>query len=310
VRPNLAPAQQFQEFIVRHLVTGITAILAAATFGAAAIAQIGAEPAPREIPESKPAAAIPGEESYEPFPGGIVDALYTTAYVVAPGGALEAVDLKTGKKLWASAAAAYPLLIDDDRIYALSPTSPNSDDHPALKILALSIKGQGKCIFQSKPIAVDEWVAGEPAGKNFSTAAKLDNGTLQLSWSVSVTAQPAGGRMPIRARIRPLIGTASPQSAAGNVKLDVATGNVESVKDAKPLVTANRSTVSAFDGREYKVVVDAEKATATLTCVDFKTKKALWEYAIEPGAVNAAKTEAAPPAGVPGGGVPMPYMRE
>src|SRR5262249_37616394 len=52
------------------------------------------------------------------IPGGVADAEGKTGYVSNPAGGIDAVNLKTGKLLWDTKAAAKPLALDPDRLCA------------------------------------------------------------------------------------------------------------------------------------------------------------------------------------------------
>jgi hypothetical protein len=52
------------------------------------------------------------------IPGGVADAQGKIGYLANPKGGIDAVDLKSGNLLWHSAAASYPLLVHEKRLYA------------------------------------------------------------------------------------------------------------------------------------------------------------------------------------------------
>ncbi|MFO0967815.1 MAG: hypothetical protein U0793_19815 [Gemmataceae bacterium] len=81
------------------------------------------------------------------IPGGIADLSGKTGFLVNPGGGIDAVDLETGKVLWHSDAASYPLVIHDDRLYAQEKTDVNP-----LRVVALNIAAKGKRVMISDPI--------------------------------------------------------------------------------------------------------------------------------------------------------------
>jgi hypothetical protein len=242
------------------------------------------------------------EEAFETFPGGIVNKEETTAYIVSPGGAVEAIELRSGKKLWSSTMGGIPVAIEGNTLYALAPTAAGSEEHPALQVIGLSLKGEGKLVSKSKPIAVDEWVAGDMTGKNFSAAARIEDKKLVLSWSFSAAAAPEGGP---RRVVRPM----PAREVKGNARIDLEKGEVEIVKSDKALVSATSASSTAFAGLEFAAVVDDDTGRVLLTCTDHKTRKAIWAYTVEPGAVGSAATKPAPgrtppPRPTP----PMPYF--
>ena len=263
-------------------------------------------------PHTRPAATIPHspattaadaaatqteEEAFETFPAGIVDLAWNNAYIVSPGGALEAIELKSGKKLWTSENIAIPVAISGDRVYALTHTASGSDDHPALVLLGLSIKGEGKIVFTSKAIPVDEWVTGELAGKNFLATARMENGKMTLSWSFSTT--PAGKNGDRRPR--------GGQEAHGNAKITLENGAVEILKSDPPLVHVTRVSTAAFAGQEYTITED-DNGRMLLVCAEHKSRRDIWSYSVEPGAVGAAVIKPVPVKPSTQGGVPMPFL--
>jgi hypothetical protein len=81
------------------------------------------------------------------IPGGVADDTGKVGYLANPKGGIDAVDLESGKLLWHSAVASFPLLVYKDRLLA-------QDTHNAdpIRIVALDVADKGKRVLASDPI--------------------------------------------------------------------------------------------------------------------------------------------------------------
>ncbi len=91
----------------------------------------------------------PGDgEFLEPalIPGGVADDQGKVGYLANPKGGIDAVDLESGKLLWHSKLAAYPLLVHDKRLFA-----QDSLDADSIRIVTLEL-ANGNKVKASDPI--------------------------------------------------------------------------------------------------------------------------------------------------------------
>src|SRR5262249_6752274 len=115
------------------------------------------------------------------IPGGVVDAEWKRAFIPGPEGQVEAIDLKTGKTLFASASRAIPLMVDGDRVYVLAASRDLEEGKCVVRVLAMNIAAQGRYEFASKPLPMPEWVADNKANC-MAGHASVTNGKLLLEW--------------------------------------------------------------------------------------------------------------------------------
>ena len=120
------------------------------------------------------------------IPDGVADPGATTAvFARAPG--IEAVDLRTGKPLWHSAAADAPLIVHGNTLYARArdPNAPNR-----LRVLAFDLR-KGTLRATSPPVElpafVDVRAAPSASGCHpfFVTWPRIHEDRLVLAWSAS-----------------------------------------------------------------------------------------------------------------------------
>lgn len=81
------------------------------------------------------------------IPGGVADDKGKVGYLANPKGGIDAVDLESGKLLWHTNAASYPLLVYKDRLLA-----QESHDADPIRIVALDVANKGKRVMASDPI--------------------------------------------------------------------------------------------------------------------------------------------------------------
>jgi hypothetical protein len=160
------------------------------------------------------------------IPGGVADAEGNTGYVSNPAGGIDAVNLKTGKLLWDTKAAAKPLALDQDRLVAEANVQGKAN---SIRIVVLDTTRKGKSLLESKPIVFPEWVSvGVTHGRSFASTGRLHKNYLLLSWEAR--AWYAGG-----ARPTPQIEQAARKNASGVAQVNLKTGKVEMLgKDELP----------------------------------------------------------------------------
>jgi hypothetical protein len=253
-------------------------------------------------PQVGPAVEVPAKEApvakdaqYYLFPAGIADKDWKKAYILGADGTLCAIDLSNGKLLWHSAVQAVPLALDGDRVYALS---PSSGAPPALNVVGLSIKGEGKLAFKSDSIPADEWITGDLAGKTLSASVVMENGKMKLTWAAGGSQAMADGGM-MRGGRRVVPRRMQAVAAEGSVTVDLQKGTVEENKNKLTIPPA--STSLTHGEKEFVVTVDAEKGKSTLECRNATSKKTNWQVEILPSG-KAANLEV-------GAGAPAPMMR-
>jgi len=81
------------------------------------------------------------------IPGGVTDDKGEVGYLANPKGGVDAVDLKSGKLLWHSDEASFPLIVHKDRLLA-----QESHDADPIRIVALDVANKGKRVMASDAI--------------------------------------------------------------------------------------------------------------------------------------------------------------
>jgi hypothetical protein len=177
-----------------------------------------AAPAPKEAPSQAPVM----------LPGGVADPAGRYGYVTNTTGGIDALDLETGKVLWASADASKPLVVIGDRIVAQAEVKGK---YNSVRIIVLDAKS-GKRLLQTDAVEFPEWVSVvQTWGRSFTSEARIDRGDVLLRWEAH--ASYAGGAAP-----RPEIVAASKKDASGVARISLETGHVEMLAaDKVPPVT-------------------------------------------------------------------------
>ena len=115
-----------------------------------------AAPAPGPIPVAALATVVP-------LPAGIADPSGRTGYFASADGGIEAIELATGKVMWATHEAHRPLFVDGDHLLVQAGVKRNR-----LRILRLNLSRNGECDLESDPVVFPAWVVtGEAAGCSF-----------------------------------------------------------------------------------------------------------------------------------------------
>ncbi len=159
--------------------------------------------------------------TFELRPGVVVDPNRSIAYLMKPGGSIEAVDLSSGKPIWSTARAAKPLLINGDLLIAQAdPSGPGN----LLRILGLDTNSKGRVAFISEiklPGGVTASI-DEGLGTSFLASARMQRGDLIISWRFS--QQEITGVSP-----RPDSRTTRHQ-ASGAARVNLKTGAAQNVE--------------------------------------------------------------------------------
>jgi hypothetical protein len=172
------------------------------------------------------ATSAPTQEKFVTVPrtlpgGGISHPAGNVGYFPNTTGGIDAVDLETGKLLWASKDADQPLFATKDRLYA-QVGKTNS-----VRVVGLDTMNDGKRVLESEAIKFPDWVSVKKGlGREFRSGAGMDEKGLWLSWDAQ--AFYAGG-----ARPSPEIEKAARKSASGVARIDAKTGKIESLSDAQ-----------------------------------------------------------------------------
>ncbi|MDO8434754.1 MAG: hypothetical protein Q7S58_20345 [Candidatus Binatus sp.] len=155
---------------------------------------------------------------FELRPGVMIDAAAGAAYLMNPGGGIDAIDLSSGKLLWSTTAAAKPIALFDDRLAAQAETH---GDARVLPIVVLDTKNGGKVVLTASiPMPDGTWASvDEGLGTSFQISARVEHERLLVSWSASQ---------------RTISGIASPgpppeRKDRGDASIDLKTGHVETL---------------------------------------------------------------------------------
>lgn len=161
-----------------------------------------------------------GAPSFSLGPGVIVAGHEGVAYLMAPGGEVEAIDVRTGDSVWRSAAAAKPLAIQGNRFVAQAVAKRPG----VLPIVVLDLSNSGRtppAIEVPLPADVFAFV-DQPLGSSFEAEARIEGDAVVISWSfleqVVSSVAPAPGTSPIRRR------------AEGSARIDTESGEVQTIE--------------------------------------------------------------------------------
>ena len=199
------------------------------------------------------APALAQEKSIAPrhLPGGgVADPTGKIGFFPNTSGGIDALDLATGKLLWATKDANRPLLATEDRLFAQRQNS----------IFILDTTQEGKRLFESKPIALPEWASVETAyGRSYRGSTRLEGAALLVSWEAR--SFYSGG-----ARPTPAIEKAARREATGVARVDVKTGKIEAL-DAGQIAAGKFFPLPAGS-------IHAKAGTLMLTIIDGPAKNA------------------------------------
>ncbi|MFO0878603.1 MAG: hypothetical protein U0840_14780 [Gemmataceae bacterium] len=187
------------------------------------------------------------------FPGGILDSTGRTAYLVSEGG-IDAVDLLRGERLWKSREAQLPLLVAADRLYALG-----FFQGPRFSVVAFDLASKAERVFRTEVTDLPRWVNTRGgAGQSFHCRWEQSGRFLLLDWEARADA-----------------GTGPSKQVAGQVRINLETGRVETVpvaikapRPTDPLPRQLEKKAIRWQGRaggQILAVVAEELPESTLT---------------------------------------------
>ena len=219
------------------------------------------------------ALGVRGEEELPPgrepakagwFPIGVADEKWQRVYVAGVDGEVEAIDLASGKTLFASASAAVPLAVAGDRVYVLGHKLDRKKGRLELRVLGMSIKAEGKYVFESTPLPMPKWV--EAARATYVVAeARMDKGQLRVEWAAGgyVLKEDPEAYLPLPRTWPPIVLWDSEHipvadsteysrlEETGVVRMDVETGEVKTSSEAVGDSMERRSQIWRSAQRHY-----------------------------------------------------------
>jgi hypothetical protein len=155
--------------------------------------------------------------------GGVTDAAGKVGFFPNKSGGIDALDLATGKLLWASKEASRPLAVVDNRLIAQSGTGNQ------VRFVVFDTANQGKAAGESKPVKLPDWVAIQTQyGRTFQSNVRTDGAAMLYAWEAR--AFYAGGAAPT-----PEIEEAARKHATGVIRIDPKTGQAESIMPDKSM---------------------------------------------------------------------------
>jgi hypothetical protein len=172
-----------------------------------------------------------------PIPGGIADAQGNVGYVVAAGGGIDAVDLRSGGTLWHTDEASRPLAAAQGQMAAarVVPDAPNR-----IQTVVLDAARGGKPVSTSASIDLPSWVDAESDhADDLALDAELGEGRLVLRWEAH--GRYRGGASPpadVEAREQ--------GDAAGTAEVDLRTGAVRTEASASAGPPPSNPAADAF----------------------------------------------------------------
>jgi hypothetical protein len=146
--------------------------------------------------------------------GVIVDPGRPAVYLMNPDGGIGAIDPRSGESLWNTAAAAKPLLLHDDLLFAQSEPSGGAGK---LHVVTLEAKSGDAASFATALKLPDGVSASIDHGRHssFQASARAHDGDLFVSWSFSQPATKRGEKPKIRRAV---------------VRVDMESGRTEQVE--------------------------------------------------------------------------------
>ncbi|HYR06679.1 MAG TPA: hypothetical protein VEQ60_02845 [Longimicrobium sp.] len=152
-----------------------------------------------------------------PIPGGIADAEGNVGYVVAAGGGIDAVDLRSGGTMWHTDEASRPLAAAQGQMIAAR-VVPGARSR--IQTVVLDAARGGEPVSTSAPIDLPSWADAESDHRDdLELDAELGEGRLVLRWE-------AHGRYRGGAPPPPALEAAAQGDAAGTAEVDLRTGAV------------------------------------------------------------------------------------
>jgi hypothetical protein len=218
------------------------------------------------------AAGVDPSPAFIQIPGGIVDPAGKVVYVTGESGAVEAINIEKGEKLWDSKDATKPLAVAGKKLIAEAPEKGKAN---VVRVVVLDGAQKGKKVLESDPIAFPDWVAtGLTHGRSYSSGATLDKNDLLLRWQAR--AWYAGG-----ARPTPEVEKAARKEAHGVARVNLESGKVEMLSDDKvpaegpklPKGLENEKSLQYWTGSDWKTTPIQAGETFAAIILDDKAGK-------------------------------------
>lgn len=190
-----------------------------------------------------------------PFPKGVADPNGSIGYIANGDGAIEAIDLRTGRALWSRHESARPLLVAGNRLVA---GSVDSTSRNTLRISVLDTKNKGKVLYHSN-VHFPDWVEIGPANNDsFSMDVSLREVNHQCVVAIEWEAQSSykGGAPPPE-----WVEQKNRKTESGVVHVDLDNGKVQTAR--RPNTTHHDLTgTSLSDQSSWRFEQDAREAFA------------------------------------------------
>jgi hypothetical protein len=193
--------------------------------------------------------------------GVVVDAVAGAAYVMSPGGGIEARELATGNVLWKSAEAAKPLMVMDGTLVAQAPPAPEGD----LVVVTLdSARGTAKERKNIKlPPGQQANVIDGPSRSFRAQAFPTDDGGVIVSWtaedgrSLQGIAPPEIDAPQVDAKAAAAAAKTAERRRRGAVRLDLRSGDVTPMAfaDAQAKAPALSARIGGGAGKAAGAVI-------------------------------------------------------
>jgi hypothetical protein len=149
--------------------------------------------------------------------GVVVDAAANSAYITAPSGAINAIDLTTGASRWSSGAAVKPLAVSNDTLVAQG--NPSGNEQLVVVSLDKDSGAQKARSSVALPNDLKANVANSPSQKTLVQGLVSGNSVL-VSWAIQ--ARTARGMAP---------DNGNGETVSGTARVDPETGAAVAVAD-------------------------------------------------------------------------------
>src|SRR5262245_12436204 len=215
--------------------------------------------------QASAAPALAPKDTRPPFcllPQGVADPDGKIGYVASTRGGIDAVNLATGKLLWATTDPVTPVALHGNRLFVQVADKPN-----VLHIEALDVTTKGTRLLQSRPINFPDWVSvGLAYGRTFSSSATVAGRQLRLHWVAD--GYYAGGKQLPKEELK-----RRSKHGEGVAVMDLVTGEVKmlTTQEAAPKVPDN--VRAEFD----KLYHDGVQFVKPPLLVGTRFAKPLWE---------------------------------
>ena len=168
------------------------------------------------------------------IPGGVADPDGRLGYVVGLSGAIEALDLASGRVLWTLAETSVPLVVSGQRLVTQAIVSGRPN---ALRLRVLD-SASGKRLRESDPVVFPDWVSVSTSdASTFGIEVRAEGDRVLVSWRAS--SRYRGGAAP-----PPEVVNRARKDASGVAQVDLTSGHVEMSPDeleAPPESPENRA---------------------------------------------------------------------